>query len=343
MNGLYKLAELDANLVEALSNRATELRRGATPANYEGLALGLLFLAPSLRTQASMQRAAQLLGLDLVQLQGSSMWGLETGEGVVMDSDAAEHVREAAPVLSSYVDALCVRSFARFEDIAKDLADDVFQGFVQHATVPTISMESALWHPLQALADRATLDQIKVSTRAKLVLTWAWHPRSLPHAVANSTVCMAAQRGMDVVLCCPEGWELHEEVIAEAEALAQAHGGSFQITNDPAATKDADIVYAKSWSSLGAWGDPAAESLKKLELRNWQVTPDSLRSGARFMHCLPVRRNVVASDAVLDSPASLVLRQAENRLHVQTAVLEHTLSAPTDCESPLPLPAEVGT
>jgi len=341
MNGLYKLSELDSNLVEALSNRATELRRGATPARYEGLALGLLFLAPSLRTQASMQRAAGLLGLDLVQLTGSSMWKLETGDGVVMDSDAAEHVREAAPVLSSYVDALCVRSFARFEDLASDLADDVFQGFAQHSSVPVVSMESALWHPLQALADRATLDQLKVSARAKLVLTWTWHPRSLPHAVANSTVCMAAQRGMDVVLACPKGWELHEEVIAQAKLLADANGGSFDITNDPDATKDADIVYAKSWCSLGSWGDSAGESFKKLELRDWQVTPDSLGAGARFMHCLPVRRNVVVSDAVLDGPASLVQRQAENRLHAQTALLEHMLSGPAGCESPLQLPAEV--
>ena len=342
MNGLYKLSELDANLVEALSNRATELRRGATPARYEGLALGLLFLAPSLRTQASMQRAAGLLGLDLVQLTGSSMWKLETGDGVVMDSDAAEHVREAAPVLSSYVDALCVRSFARFEDLASDLADDVFQGFAQHSSVPVVSMESALWHPLQALADRATLDQLKVSKRAKLALTWTWHPRSLPHAVANSTVCMAAQRGMDVVLACPKGWELHEEVIAQAKLLADASGGSFEITNDPGATKDADIVYAKSWCSLESWGDTAGESFKKLELRDWQVTPDSLSAGARFMHCLPVRRNVVVSDAVLDGPASLVQRQAENRLHAQTALLEHMLSGPAGCESPLQLPAEVG-
>jgi N-acetylornithine carbamoyltransferase len=340
MNGLYKLSSLDANLVEALSARATELRRGAQPASFEGLALGLLFLAPSLRTQASMQRAAQLLGLDLVQLQGSAMWGLETGDGVVMDSDAAEHVREAAPVLSSYVDALCLRSFARFENLAKDLADEVFQGFIQHASVPLISMESALWHPLQALADRTTLDQLKVSTRAKLVLTWTWHPKSLPHAVANSTVCMAAQRGMDVVLCCPKGWELHDSILAEAEALSETHGGSFLITNDRAATQDADIVYAKSWSSLSSWGDPAAESFKKLELRDWQVTPDSLRSGARFMHCLPVRRNVVVSDAVLDSPASLVLRQAENRLHAQTAALEHILTSTTS-EQALAEPAEV--
>ena len=342
MNGLYKLAELDVNLVEALSDRAPELRRGATPAQYEGLARGLLFLAPSLRTQASMQRAAGLLGLDLVQLSGSSMWGLETGDGVVMDSDAAEHVREAAPVLSSYVDALCVRSFARFEELASDLADDVFQGFVQHSNVPVVSMESALWHPLQALADRATLDQLKVSTRAKLVLTWTWHPRPLPHAVANSTVCMAAQRGMDVVLACPEGWELHEDVVTQASALAEMSGGSFEITNDPNATKDADIVYAKSWSSLGSWGDPAGESFKKLELRDWQVTSDSLGAGARFMHCLPVRRNVGVSDAGLDGPASLVLRQAENRLHAQTALLEHMLSTPAGCESPLKIPQEVG-
>jgi ornithine carbamoyltransferase len=153
---------------------------------------------------------------------------------------------------------------------------------------------------------------------------------------------MAAQRGMDVVLACPAGWELHDDVISEARALAEASGGSFQITNDPDATKDADIVYAKSWSSLGSWGDDAGESFKKLELRDWQVTPDSLSSGARFMHCLPVRRNVVVSDSVLDGPASLVLRQAENRLHAQTAVLEHMLNSTTGSESQLKITAEVG-
>ena len=148
---------------------------------------------------------------------------------------------------------------------------------------------------------------------------------------------------MDVVLACPEGWELHKEVVAQAKVRADASGGSFEITNDPNATKDADIVYAKSWSSLDSWGDPAGESFKKLELRNWQVTPDSLGSGARFMHCLPVRRNVVVSDAVLDGPTSLVLRQAENRLHAQTAVLEHMLSATAGCESPVKTLAEVSS
>ena len=159
------------------------------------------------------------------------------------------------------------------------------------------------------------------------MLTWAWHPKPLPHAVPSSTLCMAAQRGMDVVLLRPEGWDLHPDVMAEARRLADAAGGTLTVTADrEAALAGASVVYAKSWGSLVHWGDAEAESAARAGLRDWCVTPDWLADGARFFHCLPVRRNVVVSDAVLDGPASAVIDQAENRLHAQTALLEDLLS-----------------
>lgn len=327
LNSLYHLGELPAAQVAALAARALELRAGAQPANLGGRALGLLFLNPSLRTQASFQRAAAKLRLDLVSLQGDKLWALETADGAVMDGAAAEHVREAAAVLGRYVDALGVRSFAAFRSLDEDLADPLLNGFRRHAGVPVVNMESALWHPCQALADWTTLEQLRVPQRAKFVLTWAWHPKPLPQAVPNSTLCMAAQRGMDVVLLHPPGLELHESVLAEARRLAAAAGGRLTITHDRAsALAGAAVVYAKSYGSLRHWGNAEAEAASRSHLRDWCVTPEWLAPDARFFHCLPVRRNVIVTDAVLDGPASAVLDQAENRLHAQTALLEQVLA-----------------
>jgi N-acetylornithine carbamoyltransferase len=327
LNGFHHLGDLAAAQVEALVARALELRAGAAPGDLTGRALGLLFLNPSLRTQASFQRAAQRLRMDLVSLQGDKLWSLETRNGAVMDGEAAEHVKEAAAVLGRYVDVLGVRSFAAFRSLEEDLADSLVNGFHRHAGVPVVNLESARWHPCQALADWVTLDRLRVPRRAKFVLTWAWHPKPLPQAVPNSTLCMAAQRGMEVVLLHPPGFELHDSVLAEACRLAAAAGGRLTVTHDrPTALAGAAVVYAKSYSSLRHWGDGAAESAFRADLRAWQVTPEWLAPGAKFMHCLPVRRNVVVADAVLDGPASVVLEQAENRLHSQTALLERILS-----------------
>jgi len=274
-----------------------------------------------------MQRAAARLGLDCILLQGSGTWALEWREGAVMDGQAAEHLRDAAAVLGRYADVLGVRAFPAGRDLAEDLADPVLAGFRRHAGVPVVNLESARWHPCQALADRAALDAAGVPAGGRLVLTWAWHPKPLPHAVPNSTLCMAAQRGMEVVLLRPEGYDLHPEGLAEARRLAAAAGGTVSVTADRrAAPRGADAVYAKSWGSLAAWGDAGAEARLRAGLRDWCVTPDWLAPGARFLHCLPVRRNVVATDAVLDSPASLVLEQAAMRLHAQTALLEEILA-----------------
>ena len=317
------LGDLPLEQVAKLSARAAELRAGGAAADLSGRALGLFFLNPSLRTQASFQRAAAKLQMQLVQLSGAGTWGLETRDGVVMDGAAAEHVREAAAVLGRYVDVLGLRAFPGGRSLEEDLADPVMRGFMRHAGVPVINMESARWHPCQALADRATLDQLAVPQRAKFVLTWAWHPKPLPHAVPNSALCMAAQRGMEVVLAHPPGFELHADAMTEAQRLADASGGSLSVSDDPVtACRGAAVVYAKSWGALGPWGDAEADAALRAPFRSWCVGSDWLDPGARFLHCLPVRRNVIVQDAVLDSPASVVIDQAENRLHAQTALLE---------------------
>lgn len=332
MSGFYHLSELTTQQIETLVVRALHLRAGASPRRFDGKALGLLFFNPSLRTQASFQRAAAKLGLDLVQLQGGAggVWGIEFEDGAVMDGANAEHVREAAPVLGRFVDVLCVRAFAGIKSLDTDLRDALMNGFRRHAGIPVVNMESALWHPCQALADWATLDQYEIPRKAKFVLTWAWHPKPLPHAVPNSTLTMAAQRGMEVVLLRPRGYDLHPSVVDEARKLAHASGGSLTITDDrEAALKGASAVYAKSWASLETWGDLDAETKLRAPLRDWCVSADWMRQTdrARFLHCLPVRRNVVVRDEVLDGPWSVVVDQAENRLHAQTALLESVFAS----------------
>ncbi|MCK6449135.1 MAG: N-acetylornithine carbamoyltransferase [Planctomycetes bacterium] len=327
MNGLYHLGELPTQAVERLVQRALDFRRGVTPVKFPGRGLGLFFLSPSLRTQASFQRAAAKLGLDLVQLQGggNGVWQLELTDGAVMNGGSVEHVREAAAVLGRFVDVLAIRAFSGGQDLALDLSDPIVNGFRRFAGVPIVNMESALWHPCQALADWATLDMLGVPKRAKFVLTWANHPKPLPHAVPNSTLAMALQRGMDVVLARPKGYDLHERAMAEAQRLAHESGGRLTVTDDRDAVEGAAVVYAKSWGSLAAWGDLAREQHLRAGLAHWCVDGDLMRRAgpnARFMHCLPVRRNVVVKDEVLDGPWSVVIDQAENRLHAQTALLE---------------------
>jgi N-acetylornithine carbamoyltransferase len=334
VNGLYHLAELATGEIETLVARALELRAGAAARRFPGRALGTLFFDPSLRTQATFQRAAGKLGLDLVQLSagGNGVWGLATEDGVVMDGGEAEHVREAAAVLGRVVDVLAVRAFARFASREQDHADPLLQGFRRHAGVPVVNMESARWHPCQALADWTTLEQLAVPREAKLVLTWAWHPRPLPQAVPASVLTMAAQRGMEVVLLRPEGHDLEPDVLDEARSLAQASGGSVHVTDDRAAAlAGARVVYAKSWASPAAWGDRDGEPARRAHLREdwcvdarWMAATDH----AHFLHCLPVRRNVVVRDEVLDGPWSAVIDQAENRLHAQKALLEFLLAEP---------------
>jgi ornithine carbamoyltransferase len=328
LNGLYDLAAVDTATVSRLSQRALALRGGAQPSAFPGRALGLLFFDPSLRTQASFQRAAGLMSLDLVHLAGN-VWSLESEHGAIMDGDKEEHVKEAALALGRYVDILGVRSFGHGKDRETDLSDPVLRDFAKYADVPVINLESARFHPCQALADRVTLDQLAVPVKSKFVLTWAWQPKPASIAVAQSTLLMAAQRGMDVVMVRPDGYDLEPDVMSRAKQLASAAGGSLTVSNDCNALEGATAIYAQSWGCLADYGDAAAEARRRWNLRGWRVEPATFTQApnAKFMHCLPVRRNVVVADEVLDSARSVVIEQAENRLWGQAALLEEILAS----------------
>jgi N-acetylornithine carbamoyltransferase len=325
------LADLAPADVADLLDRAAWLERHPEPDALKGKVLALLFFNPSLRTLASFQAGmARLGGSSFVISPGQGTWVLETRDGVVMDGAAAEHVREAIPVLASYGDALGIRSFAGGTDLAADLADSTFRAMAAVCPVPLINLESAIDHPCQALADWKTLDDLDVPARGgRFVLSWAWHPKPLPLAVPAAAVHMAALRGMDVTVLRPEGFALPEQVMAKARLAAKLSGGSLRETADRGeALAGVQVIYAKSWTSPLHYGDPAPEAALRAGLRDWCVDDDWFAVAApdcRFMHCLPVRRNVVVKDSVLDGPRSVVVREAANRMWVQMAVLHRLL------------------
>ena len=329
MNRFHSLAELAPDAIHELLRLAARLERAPEPQALAGRILGLLFFNPSLRTLASMQSAmARLGGTSIVLAPGQGTWLLESRDGVVMDGVAAEHVREAIPVLAGYCDALGIRAFAGGRDLAADLADTDFRKMAALARVPTLNLESAIDHPCQALADWKTLDELNVPADGKLVLSWANHPKPLPLAVPAAVVQMAALRGMELVVLRPDAYALPPEIMERAKAIAESTGARITETNDQAtAMAGAHSLYAKSWSSPKHYGDPHAEAELRNQNSSWTIDLDwfaGAKPDARFLHCLPVRRNVVVTDAVLDGPRSAVIQQAHNRQWVQMAVL-HTL------------------
>jgi N-acetylornithine carbamoyltransferase len=291
-----------------------------------GRTVGLVFMNPSVRTLASMQAATtQLGGASFVVSPGSGSWKFETRDGVVMDGEAAEHVREAIPVLAQYCDVLGVRCFADQKDLAADLDDRVMKKIAELCPAPFLNLESAASHPCQSLADWRTLDELAIPPSGTFVLSWAYHPKPLPYAVPASTLLMAARRGMNVRVVRPEGYGLPSPLMAEARRAAAAAGGSVDETSDRrAGFSGAHVVYVKSWTAPADYGRPEADALRRAPLKDWCVDEPwfaDARPGAKFMHCLPVRRNVKVSDALLDGPRSAVVRQAANRLHAQKALL----------------------
>lgn len=333
LDGFNSLADLEREQVDALLALAERLRRRPEPRALEGKVLALLFLSPSLRTLTSFQAAmARLGGGSFVVSPDRGIHGLETRQGAVMDGTAAEHVREAIPVISSYADALGIRAFAGRRSLADDLSDRDFRALSDLATVPVVNMESAIQHPCQSLADWKTLDDLGVpATGGRFVLSWSWHPRPLPLAVPAATVHMAAMRGMDVTVVRPAGFELPPTVLDNARAAAAASGGSVHETDDRDAAYDgAHVIYAKEWASTRHYGDDAADLELRAGLRDWIVTERTFagaRPEARLMHCLPVRRGVAVADEVLDGPRSAVIAEAENRMWAQMAVL-HAMLGP---------------
>jgi N-acetylornithine carbamoyltransferase len=340
----------DDEIAEVLEDALRIAGGDPGPPRLAGRVLGLVFLDPSLRTRTSFEVGMLREGGHAVVLEpGRGAWPLEVRPGAVMDADAVEHLREAAGVLGRYVDALAVRAFPRGGSWAEARRDAVVRGFAEHSGVPVVNLESARRHPCQELGDGLTLRRALGDPRGrKLALTWAWHPRPLPVAVPNSAALAAARAGMEVTIAHPPGFELDPEDLATIREVAARHGGSLRVVPTlEEAVQGADAVYAKSWGSLAHVGDAAAEAPLRAGLRAWRVDEAAMartRDGrGRFLHCLPVRRNVEVTDGVLDGPWSSVLDQAENRLHAQRALLRRLWrgsergSAPAPTGKPDPL------
>nr|BCX01426.1 MAG: acetylornithine carbamoyltransferase [Bacteroidota bacterium] len=293
-----------------------------------GRSIVLLFFNPSLRTRTSMELAAVELGAHVSVLTvGQGTWSLEWRDGIRMEGAEAEHIQEAIGVLSRYYDAIGVRAFASMRDYELDRREVFLGRIVRASRVPIINLESAFWHPCQALGDAATLlDLFRGSVQGRrFLLTWAYHPRALPMAVPNSALLMAARLGMHVTVARPEGYALDPDVMALARRYAAEYGTEIRETDRfEEAFDGAEVVYAKAWGGRLAYTDPQAEAEGRARFQDWRVTEAHMARTreAFFLHCLPVRRNVVVDDAVLDGPRARHLLQAEYRLHAQKAILE---------------------
>lgn len=291
----------------ALKKQGSNLDRSMTADKV----LCLLFFNNSLRTRLSTERAAMYLGMKVMVMQISETgWALEFEDGVIMNADKAEHVKEAAAVVSQYADVIGIRAFPTLTDKEADLEERVLRAFARYATVPVLSLEGATEHPLQALADAMTIEEHRTVSRPKVVLSWAPHVRTLPHAVANSFVLMMQRQEVDLVLTYPKEYALDPEVVGNSKVTHQQEE----------AFEGADFVYVKNWSSFEPYGQTPKVS------DDFTITAAKLQA-AKFMHCLPIRRNVVAEDAVLDGPNSLVIQQANNRTYSALWAIRELLTA----------------
>ena len=292
----------------------------------EGKSIALVFFDPSLRTRASMEIGIYQLGGHAVSLDiGKGTWSLEYREGVVMDGNKTEHIKEAARVLSRYVSAIAVRAFPEMRDYREDVADPVLSGFARYSDVPVLNLESSRHHPFQALADILTIrEKLGALSNQRVVLTWAWQVKPLPMAVPNSFALIAAQFGLDLTIACPPEYDLGDEAMSEIGAAAEASRGRVRVSRDfREACAGARIVYPKSWGGKDFYGHPESDLKCRENYRGWRVDEAVMESteGGFFMHCLPTRRNVEVTDGVLDGSQNAAIDEAENRLHVQKAVL----------------------
>ena len=301
------------NSIDNLKNTIQEaIQLKQNPFLYSDLGrhktLVMLFFNSSLRTRLSTEKAAKNLGMQVMVLNVSETWNLEFEDGTQMNLKTSEHVKEAAQVISQYADIIAVRAFPSLKNKAKDEAEIVLNSFVKYATVPIVNMESSIAHPLQALTDAITIEELKTKPKPKVVLSWAPHPKALPHAVANSFVSIMQQMDVDFLITHPKDYELNPKLTKNTPINY----------NQKEALKNADFVYVKNWSSYLDYGKVVSQDL------DWMMTKEKLRQ-AKFMHCLPVRRNVVVEDAVLDSANSVVIQQANNRTFAAQIVLKKIL------------------
>ncbi|MBO5989984.1 MAG: N-acetylornithine carbamoyltransferase [Paludibacteraceae bacterium] len=311
--GVKDLGNLDEAVKEALEvkkNRFGYKHLG------ENKTLLMVFFNSSLRTRLSTQKAGMNLGMNTMVLDvNQGAWKLETERGVVMDGDKSEHLLEAIPVMASYCDVIGVRSFARFESKEFDYQETIINQFIKYSGKPVFSMESATCHPLQAFADLITIEEYKKTDRPKVVLTWAPHPKALPQAVPNSFADFMNEANVDFVITHPKGYELDEQFV---------RGAKVEYDQDKALA-GADFVYAKNWS---AFQDPNYGKILSTDM-SWTITTEkmALTNNAFFMHCLPVRRNMIVSDDVIESPQSIVIPEAANREISAQTVLKRILES----------------
>ena len=303
----------DIENIEELITKAIELKKGYSTLDLgKGKTLGLLFFNPSLRTRLSTEKAGKLLGMEVMTMNvDKDGWALEFVDGVKMDGTKAEHIKEAAGVLSEYCDIIGVRAFPGLTDKEFDKAENILNGFIKHSKVPIVNLESATGHPLQALTDAITITELKKKDRPKVVLSWAPHPKALPQSVPNSFAEIMQRMDVDFVITNPEGYDLDPEIVKDIPVFH----------NQEEALKMADFVYVKNWSSYSDYG-----KVLKTD-SDWMLTNKKLEGSnqAQVMHCLPVRRNVVIADEVLDGENSVVLKQAGNRTYAAQAVLKSIL------------------
>jgi N-succinyl-L-ornithine transcarbamylase len=304
----------DVDNIDEMVKLALELKKD--PLKYKDLGrnktLGLIFFNPSLRTRLSTQKAAHNLTLRVMDMNvGSDSWSLEFRDNIVMDANTTEHIKEAAAVMGQYCDIIGIRAFPSLNDKESDYKEEIISKFIKYSGVPLISLESATLHPLQSFADLITIEELKKTARPKVVLTWAGHPKALPQAVPNSFAEWMNRANVDFVITHPEGYELDEKFTQGAKIIYDQNE----------ALKGADFVYAKNWSSYEYYGNILSKD------KSWTVSREkmNLTNNGKFMHCLPVRRNVEVTDDVLDSDTSVVIHEAGNRVWSAQAVMKKIL------------------
>jgi N-acetylornithine carbamoyltransferase len=331
MKHFITTADWSQSELQNMLDMAEQFKQGATSDALKNKSVALLFFNPSLRTRTSFELGTWQMGGHAVVLEpGKSSWPLAFEFGEAMDGTAEEHVIEAAQVLSRFCDLICIRAFPDFVDWQVDRQDKIIKSFAKYATVPVINMET-ITHPCQELAHMQTIQQhLGKPQNKKYVLTWSYHPKPLNTAVANSSLLIASKFGMDVTLLCPnEHFLLDERYMNLAKQNAEQSGGSFQVTHDIDEAYDgAEIVYAKSWGALPFFGNWDEEKLIRDDFKHFMVDEQKMAktNNGLFSHCLPMRRNMIASDGVMDSKYSVAIDEAENRLHVQKAIMKHLMS-----------------
>ena len=304
----------DVSDYKKLVNQAIELKKSKqNNISFNKKTLGLIFFNPSLRTRLSTFKAAQNLGMNVIEMNFDNQgWKLEFNSNVIMNSDKAEHIIEAAKVISQYCDIVGIRSFAALKNKKEDQKEIIINSFKRYGSIPVLNLESSCYHPLQALADAITIEEKKIVKKPKIILSWTPHVKPLPHAVANSFINMATKLKYDIKIANPKGYNLDKNITCGIEI----------INDQEEAFKGADFIYAKNWSSYDNYG-----KILKTE-KSWTIDDKKmdLTNNGLFMHCLPIRRNIVVNDEVIDSNKSIVVEQSKNRIYSSQIILKKLIN-----------------